>query len=158
LIVFANGVAFGVWWGWLISLLGQTAAAAVCFGLARVLGRGPVEALVGRFGLAAADRWFAHWGVTGVFVTRLVPGVGFDAASYAAGLTGVGFGPFVVATAVGSAPQTLLYAYLGRYAPQAAWLLLAATLLIGGAVGMVLLVRRRQTVSGWLVPGRRGRV
>jgi len=49
-MTFANGLAFGVFWGWVLSVTGHTLAAAVCFWLARVLGRGPVEALVGKVG------------------------------------------------------------------------------------------------------------
>jgi uncharacterized membrane protein YdjX (TVP38/TMEM64 family) len=89
----------------------------VCFYIARALGRGPVEALVGKVGLESADRWFARWGTYAVLVTRLVPGMAFDAASYAAGLTRMGFGRFVIATAVGAAPKTFVEAFLGRQAP-----------------------------------------
>lgn len=144
LVVFGNGLAFGVGWGWAVSMVGQTVAAAVCFGIARAVGRGPVEALVGRFGLETADRWFARWGTAGVLVTRLLPGIGFDGVSFAAGLTRIGFGPFLAVTAVGSAPQALLYAYLGQRAPQAAWWLLAASVLVAAAVGAAALLRGRR--------------
>ena len=33
LITFANGLAFGVFWGWMLSLFGHVLAAAVCFDL-----------------------------------------------------------------------------------------------------------------------------
>jgi uncharacterized membrane protein YdjX (TVP38/TMEM64 family) len=113
-VIFANGLAFGVAKGWLLSLIGQTVAASVCFAIARGLGRAPVEALVGRFGLELADRWFARWGIAGIFATRLVPGVGFDAISYASGLTGIGYGRFALVTVVGSAPQTFSTPTSGR--------------------------------------------
>ncbi len=87
LITFANGLAFGVFWGWMLSLFGHVLAAAVCFGISRSLGRVPVEVLVGKTGLQSADRWFARWGIYAVFVGRLIPGVAFDVISYAAGLT-----------------------------------------------------------------------
>lgn len=144
LVVFANGLAFGIGWGWLLSLIGQVLAAAVCFWLARVLGRSSVESLVGRLGLESADRWFARWGIVGLFLTRLVPGVGFDAVSYAAGLTRMGFGRFTAVTIAGSGPQLLLYVVLGRRAPGSIWLLVAATAVVAGAVGVVALVRRRR--------------
>src|SRR5215208_2194031 len=74
LITFANGLAFGVFWGWMLSLFGHVLAAAVCFGISRALGRVPVEVLVGKTGLESADRWFARWGVYAVFAGRLLPG------------------------------------------------------------------------------------
>src|SRR5215211_3770625 len=96
-------------WGWMLSLFGHVLAAAVCFGISRALGRVPVEVLVGKTGLESADRWFARWGVYAVFAGRLLPGVAFDAISYAAGLTRMRFRSFIAATALGIFPQTFLY-------------------------------------------------
>jgi uncharacterized membrane protein YdjX (TVP38/TMEM64 family) len=127
LITFANGLAFGVFWGWMLSLFGHVLAASVCFGISRALGRVPVEVLVGKTGLESADRWFARWGVYAVFVGRLLPGVAFDAISYAAGLTNMRFRNFIAATALGIFPQTFLYSYLGRQAPEYVTLFLVTT-------------------------------
>lgn len=144
LVVFANGLTFGVLWGWLLSLAGLTLASAVCFWISRALGRVPVEALAGKAGLASADRWFARRGVWAVLLARLVPGMAFDAVSFAAGLTRMGFGRFLAATVLGSAPSTFLYAYLGRQAPQYVWALLALTVAVIGGVGLVAYLRRRK--------------
>lgn len=146
LITFANGLAFGVFWGWMLSLFGHVLAAAVCFGLSRALGRVPVEALVGKTGLESADRWFARWGVYAVFAGRLVPGIAFDAVSYAAGLTRMRFRNFVAATVLGILPQTFLYSYLGRQAPQYVGLfLVTSALAVLGAAVFVVVRRRRCT-------------
>ena len=144
LVVFANGLTFGVLWGWLLSLAGLILASTVCFWISRSLGRGPVEALAGKAGLESADRWFARWGVWAVLFARLVPGMAFDAVSFAAGLSRMGFGRFLVATVVGSAPSTFIYAYLGRQAPQYVWALLALTVVVIGGVGLVAYLRRRK--------------
>ena len=148
LVAFANGLAFGVFWGGLLTVAGQTLAAVVCFGIARALGRGPVEVLTSRFGLDAADCWFASWGAPGVFLLRLIPGISFDVVSYAAGLTGVGFAPFVAATALGVTPQAFLYAWLIREAPQSAWALYAVSwLLIATFVAGAVFRARRSAAS-----------
>lgn len=144
LIVFANGLAFGTINGWLLSLFGQMLAAAVCFWIARILGRDVVHAMIGRMGLESADQWFARWGVLGLFVTRLVPGVGFDAISYAAGLTGMTFRTFMLVTLAGSAPQLLLYSYLGENATQYIWWLLGATVVVGVVIGLYALIKKRR--------------
>lgn len=60
LVAFANGLAFGVVWGGLLTVAGQTLAAAVCFWIARALGRGPAEALTSSLGLETADRWLTR--------------------------------------------------------------------------------------------------
>jgi len=144
LITFANGLAFGVFWGWMLSLFGHVLAAAVCFGISRALGRGPVEVLVGNGGLESADRWFARWGVYAVFAGRLLPGVAFDVISYAAGLTRMGFSSFMVATALGIFPQTFLYSYLGRQAPQYVGLFVGISGLVIFGVAAVAVIRYRR--------------
>ena len=147
-ITFANGLAFGVFWGWMLSLFGHVLAAVVCFGLSRSLGRAPVEVLVGRTGLESADRWFARWGLYAVFAGRLIPGVGFDAVSYAAGLTRMRFGSFVLATALGIFPQTLLYSYLGRQAPEYVGLFLFTSALVILGLAVFVLAKRRKDRRG----------
>ena len=144
LITFANGLAFGVFWGWMLSLFGHVLAAAVCFGISRSLGRVPVEVLVGRTGLQSADRWFARWGVYAVFVGRLIPGVAFDVISYAAGLTRMRFRNFIFATTLGIFPQTFLYSYLGQRAPEYVGLFLVTSGLVVAGVVAVAVVRYRR--------------
>lgn len=145
LITFANGLAFGVFWGWMLSLFGHVLAAAVCFGISRSLGRVPVEVLVGRTGLQSADRWFARWGVYAVFVGRLIPGVAFDVISYAAGLTRMRFRSFILATTLGIFPQTFLYSYLGQRAPEYVGLfLLTSGLVVAGVVAVAVVRYRRE--------------
>ena len=143
-VAFANGLAFGTLWGGMLSLASATLAAALSFWISRLLGRGPVEALVGSKSLGSADRWFARWGAYAVLVARLVPVVSFDVVSYAAGLTRMRFPGFILATVVGMTPATFVYAYLGGRAPQYVWVLLAAFGLVvaGGLVTAV--VRRRK--------------
>ena len=143
LITFANGLAFGVFWGWMLSLFGHVLAASVCFGISRSLGRVPVEVLVGKTGLQSADRWFARWGMYAVFVARLVPGIAFDVISYAAGLTRMRFRNFIIATALGIFPQTFLYSYLGRQAPEYATLFLVTSGLVVAGVVTVTVIRYR---------------
>jgi uncharacterized membrane protein YdjX (TVP38/TMEM64 family) len=145
LIVFANGLAYGVLWGGLLSLSGQLLAAVLCFWIARSLGRAPVEALLGKFGLGSADKWFKKWGAKGIFAARIIPGVGFDAVSYAAGLTPIGFAAFLLATTAGVAPQTFIYSYLGEAAPDSARLLLylSTAILVMVFAGAIVGGRRR---------------
>jgi len=144
-LTFANGLAFGTFWGGMLSLVSASLAAAVSFWIARSLGRGPVEALVGREHLGAADRWFLRWGAYAILVARLVPVVSFDIISYAAGLTRMGFWRFILATAVGMTPATFIYAYLGGKAPQYVQVLVVVFgVVIAGSVVAALLRRRRR--------------
>ena len=141
-VTFANGLAFGTFWGWALSLFGHTLAAAVCFWLARALGRVPVEVIVGKAGLQSADRWFARWGLYAVVVARLVPGISFDVISYAAGITRMSFRRFLGATALGVFPQTFVYSYLGHRAPEHVRLFLLSSAVIIAGVLVAALIRR----------------
>jgi uncharacterized membrane protein YdjX (TVP38/TMEM64 family) len=128
----------------MLSLFGHVLAAAVCFGISRSLGRVPVEVLVGKTGLESADRWFARWGIYAVFVARLVPGIAFDAISYAAGLTRMRFKNFLIATILGIFPQTFLYSYLGHRAPEYVALFLITSALVAAVVVALAVVRYRR--------------
>ena len=48
-----------------------------------------------------------------VLLARLLPFTAFDLLSYAAGLTRMRLGPFIVATAIGMTPATFLMAWAG---------------------------------------------
>jgi uncharacterized membrane protein YdjX (TVP38/TMEM64 family) len=72
-----------------------------------------------------------------------VPGISFDVISYGAGLTSIRFGPFLLATAIGVAPQAFLYAYLIREAPQSAWVFYAVSWLVIGVIGSAAFLRRK---------------
>lgn len=143
LLGLANGLAFGGFWGGMLSLVSAALAAAISFGIARAVGRAPVEALVGRESLGSADGWFERYGAYAVLVARLIPFVSFDAISYAAGLTRMGFWRFLGATSIGMAPATFAYSYLGERAPQyTGWLLLAFGVIVAALV-VAAVVRRR---------------
>lgn len=115
LLTFANGMLFGWFWGAALSWSSAMAGAALCFGLARVLGRPAVERLAGGSAvLTATDRFFDHFGLHSILVARLLPFVSFDVVSYAAGLTPMRFSRFLIATGIGQLPATLLYSWLGQ--------------------------------------------
>lgn len=147
-VTFANGLVFGWAWGAALSWSSAMVGAALCFWIARALGRPAVERVLGgAASLDAADRFFRRHGRPAILIARLLPFVPFDAVSYGAGLTSTGFWPFLVATGLGQLPATLLYSWLGESATSTAGYLLwifaiVAILLVGGR---------------WLAPRIRGR-
>jgi uncharacterized membrane protein YdjX (TVP38/TMEM64 family) len=117
LLTFANGMLFGWVWGAVLSWTSAMAGAALCFGIARALGRPAVERLAGGSAvLAGTDRFFLNFGTHSVLVARLLPFISFDVVSYAAGLTPMRFPRFLMATGLGQLPATLLYSWLGQSA------------------------------------------
>lgn len=113
LITFANAVVFGWWQGAILSWCSALTGAAVCFWIARLLGRDVVEKLVSRTALSSMDVFFERYGKHTVLICRLLPFVSFDLVSYAAGLTGMGFWGFFLATGIGQLPATIVYSYVG---------------------------------------------
>ena len=113
LITFANGLLFGVWWGAALSWSSAMLGAALCFFIARVLGRPVVVKLLSESAVNTSDQFFQRYGKHAVLIARLVPVISFDLISYGAGLTGMRFLGFAIATGIGQLPATLLYSYLG---------------------------------------------
>ncbi len=108
------GGAFGVASGTIAVWFGATAGLALAFLAARRLARDRVARwLSAKPSFAAVDRAVAAEGWKIVFLTRLTPVFPFTVLNYAYGLTGVSFGGYLLASATGILPGTLLYIYLG---------------------------------------------
>ena len=116
LLTFANGMLFGWAWGAALSWSSAMVGAALCFWIARALGRPAVTRLVSAPALAATDRFFLRFGTQSVLIARLLPFISFDVVSYAAGLTAMPLRRFLIATGLGQLPATLLYSWLGQQA------------------------------------------
>ncbi|AEF93802.1 SNARE associated Golgi protein [Desulfotomaculum nigrificans CO-1-SRB] len=112
-ITFANAALFGWVKGAILSWSSAMAGAALCFWIANFYGRSVVERLVSAYALKKIDRFFARYGKYAILMARLLPFVSFDAVSYAAGLTSIGFWEFFWATGLGQLPATLIYSYVG---------------------------------------------
>jgi uncharacterized membrane protein YdjX (TVP38/TMEM64 family) len=134
-LMYANGLLFGTLWGGMLSWTSILLSAALCFGLARWLGRPLVERVVRPGVLAWADRLVTRYGPFAVCLGRLIPITAFDALSYAAGLTPMRLRPFLVATGLGMAPSIFLTAAAGDLGLDSAWAL-AGGLLAIGALGV----------------------
>ncbi|MBQ3455447.1 MAG: TVP38/TMEM64 family protein, partial [Synergistaceae bacterium] len=113
IITLANANLFGWWKGAILSWSSAMAGAAICFYIARILGRDVAERLTSRAGLQSIDDFFARYGTHSILIARLLPFISFDLVSYAAGLTSMDFWPFFIATGVGQLPATIVYSYVG---------------------------------------------
>lgn len=116
LITLSNAAVFGWWKGALLSFWSSMVGAALCFYIARTLGRDVVEKITTKTGLAKVDDFFERYGKNSILICRLLPFVSFDIVSYAAGLTPIKFWDFFIATGLGQLPATIVYSYLGNLA------------------------------------------
>jgi len=101
----------------LAATVGNLVGSSIAFALSRRYG----PALVIRYGrrvgldqrhLDLAGRFFARWGLPAVFAGRLLPVVR-TYISFPAGLSGMGWAPFLLATAAGCVPWNLGLACAG---------------------------------------------
>ena len=113
LITFANAALFGWKWGAFLSWSSAMAGAALCFFIAKFLGRDVVEKLTSKYAIDSIDKFFDKYGKYTILVCRLLPFISFDIVSYAAGLTSMEFLPFFIATGIGQLPATIVYSYVG---------------------------------------------
>lgn len=114
LITLSNAAIFGWVWGAALSWSSAMVGAALCFFIAKILGRDVVEKLTSQKALETTDEFFEKYGKHTIIVCRLLPFVSFDLISYAAGLTSMRFWGFFVATGIGQLPATLVYSYFGQ--------------------------------------------
>lgn len=113
MITFANAGLFGWVNGAILSWVSSMIGASICFWLSKKLGRNFIEKLSSKFALDSIDMFFNKHGKYAVIIARLLPFISFDIVSYGAGLTSMKFGSFIVATAIGQLPATIIYSYVG---------------------------------------------
>lgn len=112
-ITLSNAVIFGWVKGAVLSWSSAMAGAALCFYIARILGRDVVEKITSKTALKNIDDFFQKYDKYVILVARLLPFISFDLVSYAAGLTSMKFIPFFIATGIGQLPATIVYSYVG---------------------------------------------
>lgn len=142
LITFANANLFGWWQGAILSWSSAMAGAAVCFFIARILGRDVAEKLTSKAGMQQIDTFFEKYGKNTVLICRLLPFVSFDIVSYAAGLTSMSFISFFVATGVGQLPATIVYSYVGGMLTGGAKLLVTGLLILFALSALIFMGRK----------------
>lgn len=136
LVALVAGALYGPLAGGALTVLGAGLGASCAFALSRCLGRGH---------LVASSSSVAQWVtrersqtalMAGVFVTRLIPFISFDAVSYLAGVTPLAFWRFAVATVLGTTPVCFAFAAAGHSASREEM----SPLLLAGLTGITLFV------------------
>ena len=108
------GAVFGPLWGVIVVTVAALAADVTAFLTARYLARSRVEELARRYPrFGAIDQAIRVGGWKFVALLRLSPIVPYSASNYLYGLTGIGFLPYTVASAIFSFPGIVAYVWLG---------------------------------------------
>jgi uncharacterized membrane protein YdjX (TVP38/TMEM64 family) len=101
--------------GLAVALSGGLLGGLAGFALSRWLGREVMTRLAGAR-LARLDRIVSERGFVSVLVARIMPVPPFVFVSYAAGLSGIRLGPYLLGTAIGLVPWSVLYVGIGASA------------------------------------------
>jgi uncharacterized membrane protein YdjX (TVP38/TMEM64 family) len=126
----AAGYAFGLWRGFLYSVVGILAGSAFNFYFARLVGRPVIERVVGPAMIEKVDRVLENAkGKSAMFLLFLLPGAPKDALSYGAGLTEIGLTEFLVVSMLGRAPALLASILIGSHASHGNYAAVVATVI-----------------------------
>ena len=145
MITLSNAAIFGWCQGAILSWSSAMVGAALCFFIARGLGRDVVEKIAGKGALAGVEGYFKKYGTRTILICRLLPFVSFDAVSYFAGLTPMGFLAFFVATGIGQTPATIVYSYVGGMLTGGAKLLMIGLLCLFSLAILIGIIRQIYT-------------
>ncbi|MDT3400324.1 VTT domain-containing protein [Streptomyces sp. B1866] len=151
LLNLAAGALFGSQVGLASAVAGTVLGAGVSFGLGRLLGQDALRRLLRARWLVAADRQLSRHGFRSMLAIRLLPGVPFAAANYGAAVSRMGWLPFLLATGLGSVPNTAAYVVAGSRAStptSPVFLLAAACVAVPGLATAAIAWRRRATARG----------
>lgn len=144
-ITITNALVFGPLLGSLLSWFTTVVGACLCFMLSKAFGKPFAEKIVGS-SVHKAERFFKTYGLHAMFFVRMMPLVPFDAVSYGAGLVGVPFSRFLLATSVGIIPSIIVYSYLGGLIAGVYWWVLISMLSVSliGVIAAAKIFRKRQ--------------
>ena len=137
-LTLAAGFAWGPVWGVALVSPASVLAATAAFALGRTLLRGHVERRIGSDPrVAAIDRALGESGFKLVLLLRLSPVLPFNLLNYALSLTRVRLRDFVLGSALGMFPATVLFVHVGSLVTSGAELL-SGRRPSAGAAGSVL--------------------
>ncbi|MEV5609999.1 VTT domain-containing protein [Streptomyces sp. NPDC052225] len=151
LLNLAAGALFGSQLGLLGAIGGTVLGAGISFGLGRFLGQEALRPLLRGRWLKAADGQLSRHGFRSMLAARLFPGVPFWAANYCASISRMGWLPFLLATALGSIPNTAAYVIAGARAStptSPVFLIAMGFITVTGVAGAVVAWLKRHKLRG----------
>lgn len=138
-----GGLAFGAFWGTVLTVIGATAGAVLSFALARLLGK-RVLRTEWKGNMKRVQAQMETRGLLYVLLLRLIPLFPFDLISYAAGLSSIRLRVYLIGTLFGIIPGTFAFNLLGASFAEGAWQeILIATVVFVLALAIPILFRKR---------------
>ena len=118
LVTAANGMVFGNFWGAIVSWIGALMGALTSFYIARLFRKVALRKIVHNQKTVEFIRHAGEKrGFYVILISRLLPFISFDIISYMAGLSGIRPWAFILGTALGMLPATIIYTFIGNEIP-----------------------------------------
>ena len=147
-IQFAASYMFGVWAGFLFSIIGAVIGTGISFYAAKLLGSDAMHLFFGEEKVKDYQRRLnSGRGLLLAFLIYLIPGIPKDLVSYAAGVSEMRFRPFLLVSAVGRSPAMLGSLLLGHFFEKQNY---RAIVILSVTVAVILLIcfiKRKDLIS-----------
>ncbi|KOX26307.1 MULTISPECIES: TVP38/TMEM64 family protein [unclassified Streptomyces] len=142
----AAGALFGSAAGLTGAVAGTVLGAGISFTLGRYLGQDALRPLLRGRLLTAADGQLSRHGFRSMLAIRLFPGVPFAAANYCAAVSRMTYVPFLLATGIGTVPNTAAYVVAGAQAgsPDSPAFLFSAGFIVLSGLGAAVVAWRKR--------------
>ena len=114
LLMIVSTLAYGPWWGSLISFIAVTVAATIAYYIGYHASNAFVDRLIGQKSAKKVNHYIQEYGVWAVILFRVSPFLSNDGISFVAGLGEMRYPKFIIATAVGIVPLIAMIAFLGE--------------------------------------------
>ncbi|GAA0091931.1 TVP38/TMEM64 family protein [Paraclostridium bifermentans] len=112
ILAIGGGIIFGLYKGYIYTLVGALIGASLSFYISRKLGRNFVKKIT-KEKLDYIEEMINTKGFFVILLLRLIPLFPFDVISYGAGITNIKYRDFIFATIVGTIPGILVFTNIG---------------------------------------------
>jgi len=114
LLMIVSTLAYGPWWGSLISYISVAVAATVAYFIGYHASNAFIDRLIGHKSAEKVNHYIQKYGVWAVILFRVSPFLSNDGISFVAGLGEMRYPKFIIATTVGIIPLIAMIAFLGE--------------------------------------------
>lgn len=107
-------LAYGFWGGALISVFGVFCASSIAFYIGKWLGEDHLKSTIGASTEKKVGYWVSNYGFWTIAIFRISPFLSNDAISIVAGMLGMAYRKFILATLTGIIPLAFAIAYFAK--------------------------------------------
>ncbi len=152
LIEIASGALFGFGYGFFIVWISQMISSLIAFKAARALSKRFFGRFLNNKIWNSYRTFISKKGALAVFIIRLTLAAPFNIISYLSGLTDMKTGRFLLATALGTIPEALIFSFVGselRNIHIRLWYLFIAIIILGvmGTIATILIINNSNKKS-----------